>query len=99
MIERSQMLATIGASRERRRALVVVPSVITMRAARHYLEDHGADLEYVRFVLPDELHVVRGKTFAAVAVDSYARMQAREMGRADEFKDLITSVSQGAGDG
>ncbi|MDI9600117.1 MAG: hypothetical protein QM323_11610 [Acidobacteriota bacterium] len=99
MIEASHALAAIAASRERRRALVVVPSVITMRAARRYLEDHGADMKYVRFVLPDTLHAVRGRGFSVVVVDSYARMQARDMGRSREFEAAVSAAARGGSRG
>ncbi len=99
MMETSQALATIAASRAKRRALVVMPSVVTMRVARRYLEDHGADMTYVRFVLPETIHTIRDRIFSVVVVDSYARMQARDMGCSEEFEAAIRSVAQGNGHG
>lgn len=92
MIDVSHALAVIDASRQGEAALVITVQRL-IRETRHFLEDHGAAMEHVRFCTPDTLHLARGRQCAVVAVDSHARMQALERRRLPEFDDFITAVT------
>jgi 4-hydroxyphenylpyruvate dioxygenase-like putative hemolysin len=93
MIEASHALTVIAASRKGESALVITSSPHMITQTRHYLEDHGAAMQHVRFCTPDSLHQARGCRFDVVVVDSYARMRAMERLRSDELEHFIKSVT------
>ena len=95
MIEGREALAIIAASRQAQDSLVIMAGPRQITEARHYLEDHGAVMGLVHFCTPDTLHQARGFCFDVVAVDSYARMRAREDGRSEEFDNFVKSVRRG----